>query len=254
MMKVTFLGTGTSQGVPLINCSCDVCTSENLKNNRLRSSVTIETNSTILLVDTTPDLRQQLLRYPVPRIDAILYTHAHADHICGMDDIRRFNFIQEDKIPAYADKKTLLRLDKVFSYAFDNDGTNYGLPSLAAREITGTFYINEIEIIPIPLFHGKNQVLGFRIGNFAYCTDANRIPDESYDKLRELDLLVLGALREISHPTHFSMNEAIFEAQKIGSRQTYFIHMSHDIDHEFHGKKLPENMYFAYDGLQLELK
>jgi phosphoribosyl 1,2-cyclic phosphate phosphodiesterase len=252
MNTVTFLGTGTSQGIPLINCTCRVCLSDNPKNKRLRSSITIETPSAILLIDTTPDLRQQLLRNPVPRIDAILYTHAHADHIYGMDDIRRFNFIQKKEIPAYANQKTLRRLNQVFGYAFKSENMKYGFPMLEAHEVTGPFFVNGTEILPVPLMHGENPVLGFRIGNFAYCTDVNRIPDDGYEILKGIDVLVLDALREISHPTHYSLDEAISEAQKIGNQETYFIHMSHEIDHDRHGKKQPGNMHFAYDGLQLE--
>jgi phosphoribosyl 1,2-cyclic phosphate phosphodiesterase len=252
-MTITFLGTGTSQGVPIINCTCNVCQSRDLKNKRLRSSVTIQTDSTIILIDTTPDLRQQLLRDPIPRIDAILYTHAHADHVYGIDDIRRFNIIQEDRIHAFGTERTINRLKHIFGYAFQTDSINYGLPNLEANVLNGDLCIKDLQIIPIPLKHGNSEVLGFRIGGFAYCTDVNYIPPNSYRLLKNLDVLVLDALREIKHPTHFSLEEALSEAKKIDAAKTYFIHMSHDIEHESHSTKLPENIYFSYDGLRLDL-
>jgi phosphoribosyl 1,2-cyclic phosphate phosphodiesterase len=252
-MLITFLGTGTSQGVPLINCDCPVCTSQDPRNKRLRSSVSVQTQNTTLLIDTTPDLRQQLLRYPISRLTAVLYTHAHADHIYGLDELRRFNYLQNERIPVYADQVTLKRLLLVFDYAFGNGKLNPGIPNLSAHSILNPFSINELPIIPIELLHGKLPMLGFRIGDFAYCTDVSQIPRDSYKKLKNLRLLVLDALRERTHPSHFSLSEAIEEAKKIAAEKTYFVHMSHNIDHEEHEKSLPSNINFAYDGLEIKL-
>ena len=252
-LKITFLGTGTSQGVPLINCDCAVCTSTDSRNKRLRTSITITNGDTFILIDTTPDMRQQLLRHPVPRIDAVLFTHAHADHIYGIDDLRRFNILQRKRIPVYGIKETLDRLRGLFEYAFGEGRLNLGVPNLQANEIDGKFSVNELNIEPIRLLHGRQVVLGFRIGDFAYCTDVSQIPENSYPKLEGLKILVLDALREEEHPTHFSLDEAISEAEKINAKETYFIHMSHEIDHESHSNKLPDHISFAYDGLTLEL-
>jgi len=253
-MKITFLGTGTSQGVPIINCACPVCLSPDPRNKRLRTSISIESENTSLLIDTTPDLRQQLLRNPINRLDAVLFTHAHADHIYGIDDLRRFNQIQKKRIPVYAEEGTLKRLTTIFDYAFGNGQLRLGLPNLEAIKIDDPFFINDLNIIPIKLFHGDQQILGFRIGNLAYCTDVSYIPEESYGLLKDLDVLVLDALRENYHPTHFSVAQALEEVEKIKPEQTYLIHMSHKIDHDGRGELLPENVQFSYDGLILNLE
>ena len=252
-MRLTFLGSGTSGGVPVINCDCAVCRSLNPKNKRLRSSVLFEVNGLNILVDTSPDLRQQLLRQPIPRVDAVLYTHAHADHIFGLDELRRFNYLQKERIQAYAHPETSLKLRSIFDYAFHRGALRKGVPNLSLQDIKGKFSIAGTEIIPIPLLHGNQEILGFRIGNIAYCTDVSAIPEASYKFLENLEYLILDALREKPHPTHFSLDQAIEQAQKISAKQTYFTHISHILDHDKHGQDLPETIQFAYDGLVLEL-
>ena len=250
-LKITFLGTGTSQGIPVINCDCDVCTSDNPRNKRLRTSVVIQSDHTTILIDTSTDLRQQLLRYPIDSLDAVLYTHAHADHVCGIDDLRPFN--SDSRIPVYANQNTLNRLTNSFDYAFGNGRMVPGVPNLKAIAISKKFKINALEVFPLELWHGNSTVFGYRINNFAYCTDVSKIPDHTYDRLKNLDVLVLDALREKPHPTHLSLQEAIEIAKRIEAKQTFLIHMSHNIDHVNHGKILPENIHFAYDGLSIEL-
>lgn len=252
-MRITFLGTGTSGGVPVINCDCPVCQSDNPKNKRLRCSVMVEENNQRILIDTTPDLRQQLLTFPFPTIEAVLITHTHADHIFGMDELRRFNYIQKAPIPVYGNEQTINKLQSIFDYAFVKESWKRGVPSLLANVLNGASEIGGVRVIPIPLDHGAQRILGFRIGDFAYCTDVGHIPDESYALLKNLEVLVLDALREKPHPTHFTLDEAIAEAQKIKAGQTYFTHISHILDHETHGRQLPDNCAFAYDGLVLDM-
>jgi len=251
-MQMTFLGSGTSGGVPVISCDCTVCRSLNPKNKRLRSSVLFQVEGLNILVDTSPDLRQQLLRQPIPRVDAVLYTHAHADHIFGLDELRRFNYLQKERIPAYAHPETSIKLRSIFDYAFHEGALRPGVPNLSLMDIKGKFSIAGIEIIPVPLLHGNQEILGFRIGDLAYCTDVSAIPETSYPLLENLEYLILDALREKPHPTHFSLDQAIDQAQKINAKQTYFTHISHILDQDKHGQGLPESIRFAYDGLVLE--
>lgn len=252
-MTITFLGTGTSQGVPIINCNCDVCSSDDARDKRLRTSVFIQSGHASLLIDTSPDLRQQLLRNRVERIDAILYTHSHADHILGVDEIRRFNYLQNERIKVYGNQSTMDRMQTVFDYAFVNSALNFGIPNLTANVIGNGFEIMGEPILPLELKHGTQTILGYRIGDFAYCTDVSEIPETTIHKLSGLKVLILDALREKPHPTHFSLQQAIDQALSIKAEKTYFIHMSHKISHQKHGRLLPESMAFAYDTLKLTI-
>jgi phosphoribosyl 1,2-cyclic phosphate phosphodiesterase len=250
-LKITFLGTGTSHGVPMIGCDCAVCGSTDPRDKRLRPSVLVETDEgKSLLVDSGPDLRTQALAYGVRRVDALLFTHGHADHILGLDEIRRFNSLQRQSMACFADPRTLGEIRKVFGYAFDPDTPRGGgLPQLELFAIAGPFCIGKQEVVPVPIFHGDRPILGLRFGAFAYLTDCSRIPDESWPLLEGLDVLVLDALRDKPHPTHFSLNEAVAAAQRIAPKRTYFTHMCHDLGHAATSARLPEGVGLAYDGL-----
>jgi len=251
-MIVTFLGTGTSTGVPVIGCRCAVCTSTDPRNTRLRQSVKIEIGATTFLIDTTPDLRLQLLRDPIKRLDFILYTHSHSDHLMGLDDIRPFNFRQREPITAYASPNTAKAVRRAFSYIWDETQIGGGKPQLDLREVDGPFTHDGIDIVPIPVRHGEWTILGYRIGPFAYITDTNGIPAESRALLDGIDVLALDGLRvSPPHPTHFTIPEAIDCAQEIGARETYLIHLTHDIDHDPLDATLPNGIKLAYDGLKL---
>lgn len=252
-MKITFLGTGTSHGIPVINCTCPVCKSKNPKNKRLRASILIEIQDKNILIDTSPDFRQQFLRKKVNRIDAVLFTHVHADHIFGLDDLRQFCWTHKEHIPIYGNQNSIDHLQNIFTYAFGMGEFKIGVPNLKAHIINGTFKFKQIDIIPITLLHGKNEIFGYRINNFAYCTDVSKIPEKSYELLRDLDVLVLDALRIKPHPTHFSLKQAVMEAKKINARQTLFTHMNHTIEHIKDERELPNAMKFAYDGLEIEI-
>lgn len=253
-MIATFLGTGTSTGVPVVGCHCAVCTSPDEKNKRLRQSVRIEANGKIGLIDTTPDLRAQLLRAPIPRLDFILFTHSHSDHIMGLDDIRPFNFRQREAIQAYANPMTAKAVRRAFSYIWNESQIGGGKPQLDLQEISGPFEHEGIRIIPIPVTHGDWTILGFRIGDFAYITDTNGIPDSSMLLLGGVRVLALDGLRPSPpHPTHFTIEEAVECAKKIGAEQTWLIHLTHEVDHEELERTLPEGVRLAYDGLRLEI-
>lgn len=253
-MKVKFLGTGTSQGVPVIGCNCPVCTSLDFRDQRFRSSIHIELNGVSLVVDTGPDFRIQMLRAGIKKLDAILFTHEHKDHTAGLDDIRPFNFLQQKDMPIFGRAHVLEQIKREFAYIFS--GNKYpGVPKISTIEIDDSpFQIEGIQIIPIPVMHYKLPVLGFRIGDFSYITDANFIPEESIELIRGTEILVLNALQRDAHISHFTLDEAVVIARRIGAKQTYFTHISHMLGlHAQTVDELPEGIALAYDGLTVTL-
>jgi len=256
-VNVLFLGTGTSHGVPMIGCDCAVCTSSDPRDNRLRPSIYVTCDDgTRVLVDTTPDFRQQALRHKIRQVDAVLYTHTHADHIMGLDELRRFNHMSGRAMPLFGDAFTLAELRRVFAYAFDRDAPQGGgIPDLQLWRLAGgALTIGRQEIVPVPLRHGHRMILGFRFGRFAYLTDCNEVPEASFPLLEGLDVLVLDALRHRPHPTHFTVAEALAVAARIGARQTFFTHICHDLPYATTCASLPAGVSLAYDGLQLEIR
>lgn len=253
-MTITFLGTGTSQGVPVIGCSCEVCKSLDYRDKRLRSSVHIQISGQSFVIDTGPDFRQQMLREGINRLDAVLFTHAHRDHTAGLDDVRAYNFLQKMDMPVYGMPETLHQIQNDFAYIFDEHGYP-GLPRIDLRPIShNPFSVNEVEVTPLPVVHLKLPVLGFRIGDFSYITDANFISEETHEKLRGTNVLVLNALQQEPHISHFTLTEAIQVAQKVGAHKTYFTHLSHKMGlHADVSKILPPNIEIAFDGLSLNL-
>ncbi len=253
-MKVTFLGTGTSQGVPVIGCTCRVCQSLDFRDKRFRTSVHLEVDRQSLVIDTGPDFRMQMLRAGIKQLDAVIFTHEHKDHTAGLDDIRPFNFLQQKDIPIFGRKQVLEQIQREYSYVF-SDKKYPGVPQVSSFEIDESpFHIQETTIIPIPVLHYKLPVLGFRIGNFSYITDANLIPESSYHLLEGTEILVVNALQKDPHISHFTLEQAISEARKIGAEKTYFTHISHRLGcHEAIEKELPEGIFLAYDGLELNL-
>jgi phosphoribosyl 1,2-cyclic phosphate phosphodiesterase len=253
-MKVTFLGTGTSHGIPMIACSCKVCTSDNPKNKRMRTSVLVSTNGYNILIDATPELRLQCIKNKITKLDAVLITHPHADHIFGLDDLRRFNMIQRMDIPIYGTPKTLDTIRHTFSYVFTTHSETGGYkPRFSLKIINGDLTIEGIPIVPVKAHHGEGEVTGYRFDKFAYVTDVSDIPEESLEKLHDLDVLVLGALRYTPHIKHFSIEQALRVVRKLRPQKAYFTHMCHDIEHEEDGNKLPAGVEFAFDGLMIDL-
>jgi len=253
-VRITFLGTGTSHGVPMIGCECATCRSTDPHDNRLRPSICIETSGARVLVDAGPDLREQALRHRIARVDAIVFTHGHADHILGMDDVRRFNALMDGSMPCYGDAATLEDIRRMFSYVFDPaTPKGGGLPQLDLRVIDGPFSVGDIHLQPVPIWHGRRRILGFRVGAFAYLTDCSRIDEAAWPLLERLEVLVLDALREKPHPTHFSLSDAIATAARIGAARTFFTHMAHDLPHEATNARLPAGMRLAHDGLVLSI-
>lgn len=254
-MRVTFLGTGTSHGVPMIGCRCETCHSADPRDRRLRPSIYLEVDGgPAVLVDTGTDLRQQALAYGVERVDAILFTHSHADHIMGLDEVRRFNIVQGGPICAYADAQTAENVRRTFHYIFDRPAQpGGGVPQIDFRTIDGPFQIAGLEVVPVPLLHGRLPVLGFRFGPLAYLTDCNRIPDASWPLLQNLSVLVLDALRYRPHPTHFSVGQALDVVEKLSPGRTLFTHLCHDLPHAATNAALPTGVELAYDGMRLEI-
>ena len=253
--RVLFLGTGTSHGVPIIGCTCSVCRSTDPRDKRLRPSIYLDVPTHAkLLVDTGPDLRQQALAHELTRVDAVLFTHSHADHILGLDEVRRFNAIQGGAIPCYANAATWEALRRAFSYIFDGvPRLGGGVPELEVHEIDGPFTFHGVRVVPVPLWHGRMPVLGFRFGSFAYLTDCNRLDDEAWDLVRGIDTLVIDALRDRPHSTHFSVKEALDVIARIGPRRAFTTHMTHDLGHAATSARLPAGVELAYDGLVLDV-
>ena len=257
--KVIVLGSGTSQGIPIIGCTCRTCLSNDPNDKRLRVSIYLEVSCgeshQKILIDTSPDFRQQMLTNKLNDIDSILYTHHHIDHIMGLDDIRQINQLHHKEVDVYGNSETIKYLKQAFSYIFDeNTYKGGGIPRINVNIIPyKEFYIQDIEIIPIEYFHGPTIVWGYRIGGFAYLTDCSKIPEKEYSKLEGLKYLIIDALRYRPHPTHYSIDEAVEVSKLIAAELTYFTHITHDVLHADANSKLPSNIQLAYDGLTIEL-
>jgi phosphoribosyl 1,2-cyclic phosphate phosphodiesterase len=253
-LRVTVLGSGTSVGVPTIGCSCDVCTSSDPRDKRLRPSIWIQYGGRSIIVDTGPDFRYQALRSGIPRVDAILFTHAHADHIMGLDDVRPYNFRQQGPIPIYGSDETLDSIQRCFAYIFAVEPKQSWVPKLEPRLLNGSsFDLFGIDCMPIPVKHGESDVLGFRFGSLAYLTDHSSIPETSMDLLRGLDVLFLDALRHKPHPTHSTVDRSLETVRVLGPGRAFFTHIGHDLRHERTEQLLPPHVRLAYDGLEIEV-
>jgi phosphoribosyl 1,2-cyclic phosphate phosphodiesterase len=253
-LKITFLGTGTSSGVPMIACDCAVCSSSNPKDNRLRSSIMVQSETTTIIVDTTPDFRYQMLRQKVKNIDAIIFTHSHKDHMAGLDDVKAFNYFSKKPINVYANEFTQVALKREFYYVFAEEKYP-GIPDIHLNTIEeDPFLIGDIVVTPIKVWHLRMPVLGFRFGNFTYITDANRIEESEQEKIKGSDVLVLNALRHEKHISHFTLQEAIDLSQALKIPQTYFTHISHQLGlHDEVSDTLDKGLALSYDGLTINI-
>ena len=251
MLDITILGSGTSTGVPLIGCDCEVCTSTNLKNKRLRTSIKISSPTTTVVIDTTPDFRYQMLRTNTTQIDAVVFTHPHRDHYAGLDDIRPFNYFSQKSMAIYANELTQVAIKRDFYYAFEKD-KDAGLPEMILHTIDkDPFTIGDIPFMPLQVMHREMPVLGFRMGDFTYITDANFIPEMEMEKIRGSKVLILNALRKQTHPTHYNLEQALAVVANLDIPTVYFTHCSHQIGlHDEVEAILPKGIHLAYDGLQ----
>jgi phosphoribosyl 1,2-cyclic phosphate phosphodiesterase len=255
-MKAILLGTGTSVGVPVIGCDCSVCISTNPKNKRRRTSLYLQSAGFHVVVDTSPDFREQALQFKIPRVDAVLFTHSHADHIFGFDDIRRYNTMQDGIIPAYGSADTLDDMRRIFNYIHHEKVPGFYRPRSEFREITGSFKLGEINVDPLKVIHGARTTLGFRFENdgrtLGYVPDCHEMPEEAVKKLEGVDVMILDALRHTPHKTHLVVKDSVALLQRIGAKESYLIHMCHDLDHDETQKLLPASIKMSYDGLTLE--
>ncbi len=252
-MRLTFLGTGTSTGVPTLACDCRVCRSSDPRDKRTRPSVLLEYDGRVIVIDTTPDFRQQALRAQIRRLDAVIFTHEHADHILGLDDVRVFYFRQKTPIPIYADGRTMENLRRVYKYIFDQSYAYGGLAKLDPQLIDGPFDLWGERLIPVPVLHGDLPVLGFRFGTGAYVTDFSAIPDATLPLLEGLDVLILDALRHKPHPTHSTVEQSLKLVERLKPERAFFTHIAHELGHEETNTRLPPRTRLAYDGLVVEL-
>lgn len=252
-MRLTFLGTGTSTGVPMLACECRVCTSADPRDKRTRPSLLVRFDQHAIVIDTAPDFRAQALREHLDRLDAVLFTHSHADHILGLDDVRVFYFRQQKPIPIYAQDHSMADIQRTFQYIFDGTYPYGGLARLEPHLIDGPFEVEGLKITPIPVLHGQQVILGYRMNGMAYLTDVSQIPESSYELLEDLDVLVLDALRPRPHPTHLSLDQALEVMERLKVRRGYFTHIAHEVGHEETNARLPGHVRLAYDGLQLDV-
>ena len=251
-MTLTFLGSGTSTGVPILVCNCAVCTSTDPHDKRLRTSVLLEFNGRAVVIDTTPDFRAQALRENMKRLDAILYTHGHADHIMGLDDTRVFYFRQQVPIPVYADVRCMETLRRTFAYIFDNNYAYGGVGKIDPHIIDGPIDFWGLTMTPVPVLHGNLPIYGFRFRDTAYITDVSEIPASSLPLLEGLDTLIIDGLRPEPHPTHFSLAQSLAAVEQLKPRRAFFTHVAHDLGHSVTNAGLPPHVKLAYDGLKLE--
>jgi len=252
--KITVLGSGTSVGVPTIGCHCDVCTSQDARDKRLRPSILVSFEDRNILIDTTPDLRTQALRARIERLDAVIFTHSHADHLMGLDDVRPFNFRQKGQIPIFASPETMAAIQRCFQYIFDNGKKESNVPKLDARVLDGTsFDVFGMEFTPIPILHGSQTIYGFRFGSAAYLTDHSEIPESSMEMLKGLDVLFLDALRYKPHPTHSTVERSIRTVDQLAPHRAFFTHICHDLGHQRAESMLPPHIRLAYDGLEIQV-
>jgi phosphoribosyl 1,2-cyclic phosphate phosphodiesterase len=253
--KLTVLGSGTSMGVPTIGCDCAVCHSPDPHDRRLRPSVLIEFGDRSVLIDSTPDFREQAIREHIHRLDAVFYTHTHADHILGIDDLRPLSFLHKpNKLPLYARPEAADFIRKMFGYIFDENYKFGGLPRVELRAIGGIVELFGARFDPVPVIHGEAEILGFRFGSAAYLTDHSDIPETSYEKLQDLDILFLDALRHKPHPTHSTVENSLRIVDRVKPRRAFFTHICHDLPHEQTNAALPENVQLSYDGMKLEFE
>ena len=252
-MRLTFLGTGTSTGVPTLACRCPVCTSSDPRDKRTRPSVLLEFDGRAVVIDTAPDFRQQALREGMERLDAVVFTHTHADHVLGLDDVRVFYFRQRVPIPIYASGRSMDDIRRIFTYIFDQTYPYGGIAKLDPHIIDGPFDLWGERLIPLPVLHGNLPVLGFRFGKTAYVTDFSAIPDSTVPLIEGLDVLVLDALRHKPHPTHSSLEQSLDWVERLKPRRAFFTHIAHELGHEATNAALPPHVRLAYDGLKLDL-
>ena len=253
-MQLTMLGVGSSAGTPVVGCSCGTCTSNDVRNKRTRCSslITLDSGENIL-IDTGPDLRNQALRENITRVDAVLYTHTHADHLHGIDDLRAFCVLQRKQIPLYAKEDAAAHISQKFGYTLREPSNFWEMPVLRVESIDAPFKLFNTIITPIPVLHGKGHIYGYRIANIAYLTDVSEIPESTFSLLRDLDILLLDCLRETSHPTHINIEQSLAYISRINAKQSYMIHMTHELEYVSLTKKLPKAVFVGYDGLKLSV-
>ena len=253
-MQLTMLGVGSSAGTPVVGCSCATCASDNPRNKRTRCSslITLDSGENIL-IDTGPDLRIQSLRENIKRVDAVLYTHTHADHLHGIDDLRAFCQIMRMQIPLYAKEDAVTHISQKFGYVLREPGDFWEMPVLRTEVVREPFELFGVKVTPIPVMHGRSQIFGYRVGNVAYMTDVSEIPEPSFALLENLDLLLLDCLREKSHPTHINIEQSLTYIGRIKAKQSYMIHMTHELEYASLSKKLPKGVFLGFDGLKLSV-